>query len=91
MGLFISTTTENQIIAALGGFALSLLLWVIGWGANYAGPTLSPILEYVSIINHFEDFAQGVVDTSHIVYYLLFTFLGVYLSLKSIESIKWRT
>jgi ABC-2 type transport system permease protein len=91
MGLFISTTTENQIIAALGGFALSLLLWVIGWGANYAGPTLSPVFQYVSIINHFEDFAQGVIDSSHVAYYILFTFLGIYLSLKSIESIKWRT
>lgn len=90
IGLFISTTTENQIIAAIGGFALSLFLWVVGWGASYAGPTLSPLLEYVSIINHFEDFAQGVIDSSHIAYYILFTFVGIYLSLKSIESIKWR-
>lgn len=90
MGLFISTTTENQIIAAIGGFALSLFLWVVGWGASYAGPTLSPLLEYISIINHFEDFAQGVIDSSHVAYYILFSFVGIYLSLKSIESIKWR-
>jgi ABC-2 type transport system permease protein len=91
IGLFISTMTENQIIAAIAGFAASLLLWVIGWGANYAGPTLSPVLEYVSIINHFEDFAQGVIDSAHVAYYILFSFFGIYLSLKSIESIKWRT
>lgn len=90
VGLFISTTTENQIIAAIGGFAISLLLWVIGWGANFSGPTLAPILNYISIINHFEDFAQGVIDTSHLAYYVLFSFAGVYLSLKSIESVKWR-
>jgi len=90
MGLFISTTTENQIIAAIGGFALSLFLWVVGWGASYAGPTLAPFLEYISIINHFEDFAQGVIDSSHVAYYVLFSFVGIYLSLKSIESIKWR-
>ncbi len=89
-GLFISTTTENQIIAAIGGFALSLLLWVVGWGANFVGPGLKPILDYVSIINHFEDFAQGVIDTSHIAYYILFSFLGLYFSLKTIESVKWR-
>lgn len=90
VGLFISTTTENQIIAAIGGFAFSLFLWVVGWGASYAGPTLSPVLEYISIINHFEDFAQGVIDSSHVAYYILFSFIGIYLSLKSIESIKWR-
>ncbi len=91
IGLFISSTTENQIIAAIGGFALSLVLWVIGWGASYVGSTMSPFLEYISIINHFEDFAQGVIDSTHVAYYLLFTFFGLYLSLKSIESVKWRT
>ena len=89
-GLFISTTTENQIIAAIGAFGLSLLLWIIGWGANFAGPTLSPILNYVSIISHFEDFAQGVIDSGHLAYYVLFSFLGIFLSLKTVESVKWR-
>ena len=91
VGLFISTLTENQIIAAIGGFALSLFLWVIGWASSYAGPTLAPIFEYVSIIGHFEDFAQGVIDSANVAYYILFSALGVYLSLKSIESVKWRT
>jgi ABC-2 type transport system permease protein len=91
IGLFISTLTENQIIAAIAGFAASLLLWVIGWGASYAGPVLAPVLQYISIITHFEDFAQGVIDSTHVVYYILFSFMGIYLSLKSVESIKWRT
>jgi ABC-2 type transport system permease protein len=90
IGLFISTLTENQIIAAIGGFALSLFLWVVGWGAQWAGPTLSSVLEYISIINHFEDFSQGIIDTTHLAYYLLFICLGIYLSIKSIESVKWR-
>jgi len=90
LGLFISTLTENQIIAAIGGFALSLFLWVVGYGANIAGPTLAPFFKYISILTHFEDFAQGVIDSSHVAYYVLFSFVGVYLSLKSIESIKWR-
>lgn len=90
VGLFISTMTENQIIAAIGGFALSLFLWVVGYGANIAGPALAPFFEYISILNHFEDFAQGVIDSSHVAYYILFSFVGIYMSLKSIESVKWR-
>jgi ABC-2 type transport system permease protein len=89
-GLFISTTTENQIIAAIGGFGLSLLLWIIGWGASFAGPTIGKFLQYVSIITHFEDFAQGIIDTSHLIYYILFCYLGLYFSLKVIDSAKWR-
>jgi ABC-2 type transport system permease protein len=89
-GLFISSLTENQIIAAIGGFGLSLILWVIGWAANYSGPGLAGILNYLSIINHFEDFAQGVIDSKNIIYYLLFSSFGVYLTYLSVESIKWR-
>ena len=91
LGLFISTLTENQIIAAIGGFALSLFLWIIGWGATFTGGTLKPVLEYLSILIHFEDFAQGVVDSTNVAYYLIITVFGLYLSLKSIESVKWRT
>ena len=90
VGLFISTTTENQIIAAIGGFGLSLLLWVVGAGASSAGATFGPVLNYLSIINHFEDFAQGVIDSSNVAYYILFSFVGLYLSLKTVESVKWR-
>lgn len=89
-GLFISTTTENQIIAAIGAFGLSLLLWIVGWGASFAGPAMSSVLKYISIISHFEDFAQGVLDSGHIAYYLLFSFLGIFFSLKTVESVKWR-
>ncbi|GAB4365491.1 MAG: hypothetical protein Kow0042_04730 [Calditrichia bacterium] len=89
-GLFISSLTENQIIAAIGGFGLSLLLWVIGWAANFSGPGLADILNYLSIINHFEDFAQGVIDSRHVFYYLLFSAFGLYITLKSVESVKWR-
>ncbi len=89
-GLFISSLTENQIIAAIGGFGLSLLLWVIGWAASFSGPGLSSVLNYLSIINHFEDFAQGVIDTQHIAYYILFSAFGIYLTYKSVESIRWR-
>jgi ABC-2 type transport system permease protein len=90
-GLFISTLTENQIVAAAGTFALSLLLWIISWGANVAGKLLGKFFEYISVITHFEDFSQGIIDTQHIAYYILLTFLGLYLAKFSLESIKWRS
>ncbi len=89
-GLFISSLTENQIIAAIGGFGFALLLWVIGWAANFAGPSLANVLNYLSVINHFEDFAQGVIDSQHVAFYIIMMILGVYLTTRSVESIKWR-
>lgn len=90
-GLFISTLTENQIVSAAGTFAISLLLWIIGWGSNYAGKILGKFFEYISVINHFEDFSQGILDTQHIAYYILLSTLGLYLAKFSLESIKWRS
>lgn len=90
-GLFISTMTENQIVSATATFALSLLLWIIGWGASYSGKMIGSVLEYLSVINHFEDFSKGVLDTQHIAYYLLISFLGLYLAKFSLESTRWRS
>jgi ABC-2 type transport system permease protein len=90
LGLLISSLTENQIIAAVVGFGLFLLLWAIGWLASFAGPGLGKILSYLSIFEHFDDFAKGVIDTRDVIFYLSFTFFGLYLTYRSLESVRWR-
>lgn len=90
MGLFVSSTTKNQVVAAGVTFAVLLLFWILDWSADRSGPTLGPILTYLSVTRHFEDFARGVVDTKHLVYYLSFIAFGLFLTLKSIDSERWR-
>jgi ABC-2 type transport system permease protein len=90
VGLLISSLTENQIISAVVGFGILLLLWAIGWAADFVGPGMGQVLSYLSIFDHFDDFAKGVVDTSNIVFYLSFTFLGLFLTYRSLESTRWR-
>ena len=90
LGGLISSFTENQIIAAVGTFSAMMLLWVIGFIGNYAGPTLGGLLTYLSIIEHFDDFSKGVIDTRHIVFYLSLAFFGLYATYQSLESGKWR-
>jgi ABC-2 type transport system permease protein len=65
VGLFVSSVTRNQIIAATATFVVFLMLWVIDWMGEG-----KPLLEYLSITRHFDDFARGVIDTKHLVYYL---------------------
>ena len=91
LGIFISTLTESQMVAASVTFGALLILWVIDLSAQAAGPLLQEILGYVSILNHFDDFSKGVVDTSSLVVYLSFVFLGLFLTYRSIESWRWRT
>jgi ABC-2 type transport system permease protein len=91
LGIFISTLTENQIVAAVVTFGAFLILWVIDLSARTAGPIVQEILGYVSILNHFDDFSKGVIDTSSLAVYLSFVFLGLFLTYRSIESWRWRT
>jgi ABC-2 type transport system permease protein len=89
-GLFISSLTKNQIVAAVGTFTLVLMLWIIDWVGDQAGSTTREIVSYLSITKHFEDFAKGVIDTKHVVYYLSFIVFGLFLTAKSVDTERWR-
>jgi ABC-2 type transport system permease protein len=90
LGILASSLTENQIVAAVGAFGVLLLLWVIGWSTEVAGPTLGPILSHLSIINHYDSFAKGVIESKDVIFYLNFTILCLFLTLRSMESKRWR-
>jgi ABC-2 type transport system permease protein len=90
LGLFISSTTKNQIVAGIMTFVISLLFWIISWFSESSGPAVGSILSYLSITQHFEDFGKGVIDTKHIVFYLSFIAFCLFLTLKSVDSERWR-
>ena len=90
VGLLVSSLTKNQIVAGIATFAVFLFLWVINWMGENAGPTSREIVTYLSITEHFSDFARGVIDTKHLVYYLSFITFGLFLTAKSVDSERWR-
>ena len=90
LGLLISSLTKNQIVAGMVTFAVFLMLWVITWIGSFSGPTVDKLTQYLSIIDHFDDFGKGVLDTTHLVYYLSFITFGLFLTAKSVDSERWR-
>jgi ABC-2 type transport system permease protein len=90
LGLFISSTTKNQIVASMATFGVFLMLWVINWIASFVGPTAQQVLSALSITEHFDDFAKGIIDTRHVVYYLSFIAFGLFITAKSVDSERWR-
>jgi ABC-2 type transport system permease protein len=90
LGSFISACTKNQIVAAVGGFGVLLLLWVINWAASLDTGVMSRIIGYLSITDHLESFAKGVIDSKDLVFYLTLSGLGLFLTARSMESIRWR-
>ncbi|MFQ5877965.1 MAG: ABC transporter permease [Acidobacteriota bacterium] len=114
VGLLISSLTENQIVAAVGAFGVSLILYVIHFlegsltvtvgrvanrltaglwervGLGLGGPSLGKVLARLSLLENIEDFQKGVLDTQHLVFYLSFIFMGLFLTQRAVESQRWR-
>jgi ABC-2 type transport system permease protein len=90
LGLFLSSLTRNQIVAFAITLAVFLLLWVIGMAGRNKTGIGNQILAYLGMFEHIEDFIKGLVDTRDIVYYLSATVFGLFLTVRSVESRKWR-
>ena len=90
VGVFASSLTENQIVAALVSFLILLMFWVVGWSADFANPALSRVLQHLSLTEHNESFAKGVFETKDIIFYVNFTLVALFLALRSLESRRWR-
>ena len=90
VGLFISTLTTNQIVAYIVTFSTFLTLWIISWIGTFSSGMLTDVTAYLSIIEHFDDFSKGVIDTTHIIYYLSLITFGLFLTAKSVDTERWR-
>ena len=91
IGTFISTLTRNQIIAGAATFGVCLLLWVLTWVGEYQYTTWSRVLSYASVLTHFETFSKGLLYTKDVVFYITVIFLGLFLTARSLESLRWRS
>ena len=90
VGLFISTLTTNQIVAYIVTFSAFLMLWVISWIGSISTGWVTDLTAYLSIIEHFDDFSKGVIDTTHVIYYLSLISFGLFLTAKSVDTERWR-
>lgn len=90
LGAWLSSTTKNQIVAAVASFVLFLSLLAIGWGAEFDTTWWGSFRQYASVTSHLDSFSKGIIDTKDVIYYLSLTFLGLFLANRSLESLRWR-
>ena len=91
LGVFASSLTRNQIIAAVLGFGLILLFWILGGLAEYlAGSTSSRILSELALTSHMPSFLKGMLVLKDVAYYLFFSLFFLLLTLRVLESRRWR-
>ena len=91
VGTFISTLTRNQIVAGGATFGVCLLLWVLEWVSGYDTSNWARVLAYLSVLTHFDSFSKGVLYTKDAVFYITVIFLGLFLTARSMESLRWRS
>ena len=90
IGIFVSSLTENQVIAAVGGFAISFLLVLVDSLAGLTdNPFIRQILYGLSISRHFDSFPSGVFDLTSIFFYFCLTAIFIFLSIRVLEKRRW--
>lgn len=89
-GLFASTLTRSQLVAAITSFAVLLVFWIIGWIAESQPGVFGEVLRYLAMTEHFERFGEGVVDVGDVAYFGSFIVFFWFLATRAVESTRWR-
>jgi ABC-2 type transport system permease protein len=91
IGMFISSLTENQIVAGMVSFGAFMGLWLFdNFSRGVENLKVKSVIDYLSIIGHLDEFLKGILSTTHVVFYLSLTLLGLFLTYRSIDSLRWR-
>lgn len=89
IGIFTSSLTSNQIVAAVVAIAILLTLYFIGFTAAFLPESLGEVIGFFSMSNYFPDFMRGVIDTRGVIYYLSMMVLFLFLAIRSLENSRW--
>ena len=89
IGTLTSALTENQIVAAVLGFGLLLLLWLLDAAGNIA-PGAAPVLSYMALPAHYDAFARGAINLEDVLYYLSVTATALFLATRILETRRYR-
>lgn len=91
IGMWVSSLTENQIVAFIGGVVVTFMLFIVGnqFSTMKAPSFIVPLLDYVGLGSHFESISRGVIDTRDIIYYLSVIGFFLFLNVRSLQRRMW--
>ncbi len=85
VGVFMSSLTEQPVVAAISTFGLLLLLWIVDWSGN-SKEQVSTLFTYLSLQTHLTSFLKGLFSTTDVIYYLLLTTLFLVLGIRRLDQ-----
>ncbi len=86
VGLFASSIVANQIAAAVLGYVMLLFLWLIGWLDMASESVIGDIAKNISILENFQDFAKGIIDSRPIIFFASLIVFALFLSVRALEN-----
>jgi len=90
VGTLISSFTDNVVIAYVGALFALLVLYTIGWLGETVQGVAGGLVRYASITEHFQEMTKGIVDTKDVIYFATLLVVGLFLTQRSVESVRWR-
>lgn len=92
LGCFTSSITRSQIVAAMLSLSLGIGLWVLGYQSSGTQPEtgLAALRSQISLTQHMTDFSRGILDTSHVIFYLTGAAFFLFLTHRVVESRRWK-
>lgn len=89
VGVFVSSLTESQVISAVVTFISLMIMWLAQFLSSLLGGVFSKILSWFSLMSRYDDFSNGILSLSPIVYYLSFMMVFLFLTVRIIEKRRW--
>lgn len=90
LGMFVSSLTDSTILAAIGTFGLVLFLWVVEVLGQKLGGPAGAALGHLSLLKHYNNLTQGILDSSSLVLFASYIVLGLFLTAQSIDAFRFQ-
>lgn len=90
LGMFISSLTDSTIVAAICTFAISLFLWIMEAIAQRVSGPIGAALSHLSLLKHFNNLSQGILDTSSLILFASYIILGIFLTAQSVDAFRFQ-
>jgi len=89
VGIFASSLTSSQVVAAVVSYLVLLMFWISWFFAPAMPSTLAAVVREIALIEHLDNFGKGIVDAVDVFYYLAFTAAFLFLAVRSVEARRW--
>ncbi len=86
LGVFASSLTSNQIAAAILAVFMLLFFWLVGTLSYSVSHSLGDVFKHLSVLENYQDFSKGIIDTKNILYFLSLIFVSLFLAVRTIEN-----